>query len=167
VNNIPSTNEITKSNRMQIAASRLTTVLAIVVGIVFLRSSVPHLLNQYDFLDSVLNYKMLPISVAEFTASWLPWMQIVLASCLIFAVFRRAAWSFSIVLFVGFFVAQLSVLVRGLEIDCGCFGKSDTPISIVSVSLVLGLAFISIIGYVVDSKFVFKRARQLASPTQF
>jgi uncharacterized membrane protein len=144
--------ENTQSSLFLVVVFRLRTLFSIVIGIVFLMSSIPHLLNQYDFLDSVLKYKLLPFRAAELIAAYLPWMQVTIAACLFFAVFRRAAWSVSLALFLAFFAAQISLLVRGLKINCGCFGTSDNPISVVSASLVFGFFLISLAGYVSESQ---------------
>src|SRR6185312_3828707 len=66
---------------------------------------------------------------------WLPYLQIVLALCIGLRIAERVALGMSALLFATYVLAQISVLARGIEIDCGCFGFIASKVSPLSVSL--------------------------------
>jgi hypothetical protein len=100
-----------------------------------------HLKNPYQFLQAILGYDLVPHQAATFIAEFLPFFSIVCGISLIFRFLPVATEVFSSILIGCFFVAQLSALLRGLNIDCGCFGSFiKTQISVLSVSII-GLLF--------------------------
>jgi prepilin-type N-terminal cleavage/methylation domain-containing protein/prepilin-type processing-associated H-X9-DG protein len=80
-------------------------------------------------LGSVLDYDLIPASVAVAVAATLPFAQLVLGVALLFIpAYRRAAFAASLVLFLGFLAVQVSAYARGLDISCGCFGSGGARI---------------------------------------
>jgi hypothetical protein len=94
----------------------------LVLGATLLFSGFTHFQLPYLFLEDLLAYEL----VSGWTAVWvsilLPSVEIALAVCL----FSKASpkWSlvFTLIVLILFLIAQSSALIRGLKIDCGCFG---------------------------------------------
>jgi len=85
-------------------------------------SKIPHL---SAFATSIHNYRLLPVELENPLAIALPWIEVVAAVALL-----RNSWLPGGVLVVGgmtltFTLAILSAIVRGLDINCGCFTLSD------------------------------------------
>jgi uncharacterized membrane protein YphA (DoxX/SURF4 family) len=71
---------------------------------------------------SVRAYELLPIGIANFLGIVLPFVEIVLGLLLIIGAFTRyMAILGGSIMFI-FIIAIASAWVRGLTIDCGCFG---------------------------------------------
>jgi len=68
----------------------------------------------------------LPISVANTLGIILPWLEIGVAILLILGVAIRPAALFSGALMLLFIAAITQAGLRGLSIDCGCFGGGGT-----------------------------------------
>lgn len=71
---------------------------------------------------AVRAYEVLPISIANFVGVVLPWFEIALAVLLILGVAIRPVAIASGALMLLFIVAITQAGLRGLSIDCGCFG---------------------------------------------
>ena len=98
--------------------------LQIVVGVVLLWSSFEHFKNQHFFLIHVIRYEVFPNSMALLIAFLVPVLELIMGVFLLAnysPAFTRSATS---ILFVSFGVLHTSALIRGLEIDCGCFGSA-------------------------------------------
>lgn len=71
---------------------------------------------------AVRAYEVLPISIANVIGVILPWFEIAIALLLILGVAIRPAASASAFLMLLFIAAITQAGIRGLSIDCGCFG---------------------------------------------
>jgi hypothetical protein len=96
----------------------------VAVALAWLQSSFAHLSNPYFFLSSIYQYELVGPTVGEAVAIVLPYLQLVLAVCLIARFFYGGALLSSAVLLTLFFAIQTSAVSRGLNISCGCFGAS-------------------------------------------
>jgi uncharacterized membrane protein YphA (DoxX/SURF4 family) len=116
--------------------SILPRVPEMVLGLIFLVSSVAHLNNPFAFLNSVLNYQIVSGWPANVIAISLPALEFVIGVCLVSGSLRFGALGTAALMLAGFTLAQLSALFRGLAIDCGCFGSASQMVSIQSVAFV-------------------------------
>lgn len=73
------------------------------------------------FADGIATFRLLPAWMITTVAVALPVAEILL-SALLLAAWRRAAALGLLVLTGVFIVALLSVVARGIEVNCGCFG---------------------------------------------
>ncbi len=125
----------------------LTAFFAIIsrytIGSLLLLSALMHLSNPYDYLARVLEYQLVPETLAVLLAALIPFMQLVISTALLWKIAERGAWVLSLIMFATFTVAQLISLARGLQIDCGCFGYYSHSISPVSITLVAVCALVS------------------------
>lgn len=110
------------------------------IGVSFLLSARVHFQNPWQFLIVNLKYDILPNSSVAFFAAFVPPALFVLGTWLIAGAWLRVVAALSTVLVLGFLIAQVLALLRGLEIGCGCFG-GDEQIGIKSIARTLVLAF--------------------------
>lgn len=102
----------------------LAWALYAVVGLVFGYSAVVKIADPEAFLSSILTFKLLPMGLATATALVVPWLELTLGLSLLSGVCRRGASWLSgglLLLFIGLVV---QARLRGLVIDCGCFGSN-------------------------------------------
>lgn len=114
-------------------------LLAWILAAVFLFAAGGKILHPQDFSAAVANYRILPGWLVNPAALFLPWAEWAAGVALVFSGWRRAgAW-----LVVGFSslfaAAVLSALVRGLDINCGCFGPANHAVGLSTLLLDLGL----------------------------
>ncbi|MBI3454428.1 MAG: DoxX family membrane protein [Candidatus Rokubacteria bacterium] len=92
------------------------------LGTVFLAAGIPKSLDHQAFVVAVDAYALLPRAVVPPFAAALPWLEIAIGLFLLVGLFVRVAGAASAGLAAMFIVALAQAKVRGLAIDCGCFG---------------------------------------------
>jgi len=99
-------------------------VLRIALAGIYLFAAIPKILEPWDFSRSIWNYRLLPVEMIGPIALWLPMLEGVGALAVLTGLFYRGG----IVSLTGLsllFAAGISTaMARGLDIDCGCFGKA-------------------------------------------
>ena len=121
---------------MRTLLSWLAPPARVVVAGLLLVSASAHVFNGYQLYASVLDYRLLPASVATMVAAVLPFAQLAVGVSILFVpIYRRAALLLAAVLFSAFLFAQTSAYERGLDISCGCFGGDGSQIGWRSIAI--------------------------------
>jgi putative oxidoreductase len=105
-----------------------------VLASVFLLSACGKLVNirQYS-IGPAVEFAILPIPVAHVFGAVLPFVELLCALGLLFGVVTRLS-SFGIAaMSAAFFIAKASLLMRGLDIACGCFGAIVTTLASLTI----------------------------------
>jgi putative oxidoreductase len=123
-----------------------TWIARLILGGVFGYAAVLKLLDPSAFATDIGHFHILPHPATLALAVYLPWLELVCAVAVIVRWRERAAL-LMLTLLCGVFVAALaSAAIRGLDLDCGCFGHSPQKIAwpwLIARPLILGLfAFI-------------------------
>jgi uncharacterized membrane protein YphA (DoxX/SURF4 family) len=108
--------------RLAPAARWVSTGARLVLGGVFLVAGVLKAIDPQSSVAAVLAYQLLPTSLATIVGWGLPFAEIALGLLLLAGIATRAVAAAAAILLVIFIAAVVSVAVRGLSIDCGCFG---------------------------------------------
>lgn len=97
------------------------------LGGVFLVAGVSKALNPGGLADSIRTYELgLPEWFVSLSAFGLPYLEILLGLYLIVGLFTKtSAWATNALMLL-FILALLQGALRGLEIDCGCFGGATS-----------------------------------------
>ncbi len=100
--------------------------LRLFVGVIFIYASLSKIQNPWQFAAIIESYRLVSPLISHYLALFLPFLELICALVLIIGVFvRGSAFLLSSMLVVFIVVISLSLL-RGLEIDCGCFDLSET-----------------------------------------
>ena len=94
----------------------------LVVGAVWIWAGLVKLPDPAQSVEAVRAYQLLPAEAAQTVGQLLPVIEVVVGVCLVLGLFTRGAAMLSILLFAVFIAGIVSVWVRGIDIDCGCFG---------------------------------------------
>jgi putative oxidoreductase len=107
-----------------LASAYLSFVSRLVLGGVFLYAGASKVLDPGGLAVSIRSYGLgLPEWFVTFSAYSLPLIEVLLGVYLLVGLFTRAsAWAANVLLVV-FLAALAQGALRGLEIDCGCFGS--------------------------------------------
>ena len=115
------------------------------VGIVFIIASIDKIYSPDAFAASIHSYLLLPDWLVNITALVIPWLELLCGMSLVVGCKLRAGSFLSAVMLGVFTLAIVSALMRGLTIDCGCFGKEHaSPVSWMKVLEDIGLALLSV-----------------------
>ncbi|MBS0203103.1 MAG: hypothetical protein JSS49_09415 [Planctomycetes bacterium] len=131
-------------------AREFVWVSCLIVGGIFVWSGSAHLSNPYYFLSTIYQYELTSAPVGAFIASYVPFLELVLAVCLLSGILKRPTWILTTLLLMSFVAVQGSALARGLKISCGCFGPEiNRPVDSTSISFTAALAVLSILATIV------------------
>jgi putative oxidoreductase len=109
---------------MTINNSRRYVVLAasVAMAAIFIYAGVDKLRDPQSFADSIAAFAILPAVLINLLALGLPPFEIASGLMLLGPWTRRVGALAVAVLSIIFFTALASALLRGLTLDCGCFG---------------------------------------------
>jgi uncharacterized membrane protein YphA (DoxX/SURF4 family) len=104
----------------------LTLVLRIALGAIFVYSAWSKLKDPWSlFAMAVDSYQVLPLRGVELVARTLPWIELVMGVLLIVGRWMRVATVACSVLLLVFFGLMVRARLKGMEINCGCFGPGE------------------------------------------
>jgi uncharacterized membrane protein YphA (DoxX/SURF4 family) len=95
----------------------------LVVGGVFIWAGVLKILDPLEFAQNIANYRVVSRDISFFLALVLPWIEVLCGIFVIIGIFRSAS-SLLLSGMLGIFLVLITVtILRGLDVDCGCFGS--------------------------------------------
>jgi uncharacterized membrane protein YphA (DoxX/SURF4 family) len=100
-------------------------LLAVLFGGTFIYAGVLKASDPGLFLIDVRSFDMLPDPYAAWLAISLPWLEIFAGLAVVMGVFRASGLLVLNLLLIVFFIAIGWAWHLGIDIKCGCFGKSD------------------------------------------
>jgi len=109
-------------NRFLLLQPWITFLFRLILGGVLLAAGGLKVGHLQKSAMAVRAYEVLPISVANVIGYSLPWIEVGLAIFLILGVFvKQSAMASGALMFI-FIIGIAQAGLRGLSIDCGCFG---------------------------------------------
>lgn len=114
-------------------------VCRLLLGGVFLWAGAVKALDVPAFAGQVAAYRILPYAWNYAVAATLPYVELLAGALLLVNARVKPAALLTALLNALFVIVLLSVLARGLDIDCGCFGPDagTTPLQALGRDLVL------------------------------
>lgn len=106
------------------AVNNVTIAVRIILGAVFILSSVGKIADPSAFAAIVTNYRLLPPPLVTLTTVVFPWVEIVCGIALIAGRLEKGAALTVAAMMVAFVGIHLYNAYRGLNIACGCFSLS-------------------------------------------
>jgi putative oxidoreductase len=99
-------------------------LLRLAIAALFLFAAVPKLVDPSSFAQQIANYQLTPWLATAVLSVFLPALELSVGVCLLLGRWESGALAWVAILLIIFSGALLSAIVRGLSIDCGCFGRS-------------------------------------------
>ncbi|GJQ63799.1 MAG: hypothetical protein SCALA702_28520 [Melioribacteraceae bacterium] len=103
-------------------------VFRIILAIVFIFAGMEKAANPADFSEAVANYRVISLFLQNIVAIVIPWVEVVSGILLLYGKFLKENSTIISVLLIAFNILVLQAMLRGLDIDCGCFGTIDAQI---------------------------------------
>src|SRR5579885_3056842 len=108
------------------ASGIVALLLRIALGAIFVYAAWIKLREPWAiFAISIESYQVLPEWAVQLTARGLPWLELILGVLLIAGFVRRPATLCTSLLLLVFFGLMVRALLKGMQIDCGCFGPGE------------------------------------------
>jgi uncharacterized membrane protein YphA (DoxX/SURF4 family) len=111
-----------QTRRFEDLAPWISTVARLLVGGVLLVAGALKVIDPQSSVAAVRAYELVPAWLERPIGWGLPFLELGLGLLLVAGMFTRTTALVAGLLFVVFLVAVVSAAVRGLHIDCGCFG---------------------------------------------
>ena len=105
-----------------------------------------------ETIVAVRSYELLPESLVSTVAATLPYLEISLGVLLVLGFATRLAAALSAVLLLVFIGGVISAAVRGLSIDCGCFGgggQVSPGATTYTLEILRDIGFLALAGYLI------------------
>jgi uncharacterized membrane protein YphA (DoxX/SURF4 family) len=102
--------------------SSLSFVFRIIIGGIFLISGLAKISDPIRFMLTLREFRLFPEIIIPFTVIYIPWLEFILGLFILVGIMHRTASLILSCLIWSFTLAIASVILRGIEIDCGCFG---------------------------------------------
>jgi uncharacterized membrane protein YphA (DoxX/SURF4 family) len=128
------------------AASKIAQAI-VRVGLagLFLWTGVEKLGDPQAFAAAIANYRVLPDALAALAAVALPVLEVVVALGLVVPSYARGGAVLSALLLFLFAGAMAQSKLRGIDLDCGCFGATQSSqVSWGKVAMNVALAILSL-----------------------
>jgi len=97
---------------------------------VFIWAAIPKLIDPVGFAEDIANYQAFPYWSWNFIAAVVPALELVAAVALLSGVLRKGGVLLLAVLDAAFMALILSVIVRDIDLSCGCFGREEEAATI-------------------------------------
>lgn len=123
----------------------LNLILRMLLGVMFVFAAWSKVADPHAFAISVRAYKMIPVAFSNLFALGLSWAELITGILLITGFKTRKAAGSAFILLAMFSVAIATTVIRGMVIDCGCFGShgSNTgPLLLLRNVALLACAFL-------------------------
>jgi putative oxidoreductase len=98
-------------------------LMQVALGVLFVFAGATKVLDPGAFAIEIQRYHLIPWIPGALASVYLPWLEILAGLLLLLRRFERGALLLITCLLLVFTFALASATFRGLNIDCGCFGK--------------------------------------------
>lgn len=103
----------------------------VILGGLFLIAGLTKAYDPAGFATEIQKYHLVPWVGGVLLALFLPWVEIFAGGALFLKRFQRGALLLISAMLIVYSAALISAMARGLNIDCGCFGRLISSTGIV------------------------------------
>jgi uncharacterized membrane protein YphA (DoxX/SURF4 family) len=128
-----------------LVAARLVALY--LLGVVFVYAGATKANVPQDFAQNIMNYHLVSESTAIVLASTLPALEIVTGLSLLLGVWRQGGLVLISLMSIIFIVALGSLIVRGINVDCGCFHQYDGVMATPAMGIAKNLLILVLAGF--------------------
>ena len=114
------------------------------LGAVFIWASWSKIMNPNSFADIIRSYQILPQQMVNPAALLLPWVEAACGLCLLCGFFVKGSVLIVDILMIIFILALLFNLIRGVDVDCGCFAVTTPGDKITVFTIARDLSLLAI-----------------------
>lgn len=122
----------------------LLQAMRLVLGCIFLYASLDKIRQPKEFAEAVYNYRILPDALVNVLAVVLPWIELIVGILLVAGFLVGGSLFICVFLMTVFLGAMAVTLIRGIDVQCGCFsldaGEPITYLTLFRDSLILAFS---------------------------
>src|SRR5476649_1227624 len=137
-------------------------ILRIALGAIFIYAAYTKLTESWRlFAAGIASYELLPMRAVELLARTLPWFELLIGVLLIAGRWLRVSTLATSGLLLVFFGLMVRARIKGMTIDCGCFGPGETiswKTLLRDGSMLAGSLFVTVMAFLGTSDPLGRRA---------
>jgi putative oxidoreductase len=107
----------------------ISWILRLSIAAIFIYAGITKVITPLRFITDVNNFHLLPWVMTVGLAFYLPWLEIFCGVALLLLPLRRGALLILLTFTLAFVFALASARIRGIDINCGCFGHATQNLS--------------------------------------
>lgn len=100
-------------------------VIEILVGLTFLWAGFLKILDPKAFLSSILTYDVFNYTLSVVASLVVPYLEMCIGVGLVLQVLKGGARFLATLILLVFIALLVQAALRGLDVDCGCFGLTE------------------------------------------
>ena len=104
---------------------KFISFLQILLGMLFIYAAIDKIIYPAKFAEVIYHYKLLPLELLNICAIIIPWIEIGIGILLVFDIWVDVGSFFLMALTFVFIILIFSAMMRGLNIECGCFSLNS------------------------------------------
>lgn len=105
-------------------------ILRLILAFIFILSALEKFKSLESFALNVDVYQIFPAIVVNLIVVIIPWLELFIGFGLLFKFKLRANLLLYLILMIGFTILVVIAMIKGLDIECGCFGESSTRVGV-------------------------------------
>jgi uncharacterized membrane protein YphA (DoxX/SURF4 family) len=118
---------------MQETKRYIFLALRLLIGGIFFYAGLEKILDPFAFSMAIYNYRLFPDLLLGGMAATIPWIEAMAVLCLLSGFNTKGAAaliSFLLLIFISLIIVSA---IRGLDIDCGCFGSLERKVGLLAI----------------------------------
>ena len=120
-------------------------ILRLVLAFIFILSALEKFKSLESFALNVDAYQIFPAIVVNLIVVIIPWLELFVGFGLLFKFKLRANLLLYLILMICFTILVVIAMIKGLDIECGCFGESSTKVGLVKIIENMMIIFMNLI----------------------
>ncbi|MFC2085020.1 MauE/DoxX family redox-associated membrane protein [Bacteroidota bacterium] len=130
-------------------------IARILLGFTFIIAGIEKISYPEDFATSISNYKVFPIYSINIIAITIPWIELISGLLILYGIAIKENAFIINILLITFIMLIMMAIMRGLDIECGCFGtRYGQKVGILKILENSGFLFLGLMIMFFDSNKV-------------
>jgi uncharacterized membrane protein YphA (DoxX/SURF4 family) len=109
-----------------LSSKYILIISRVILASVFIIAGIEKISDLTLFSVKINNYKVFPLWTISFIVVTLPWIELINGILLLYGIKKREISALFGLLLFSFIILIFITILRGIDIDCGCFGTIDS-----------------------------------------
>ena len=131
----------------------ISILFRIILGFIFIYAAMDKIVDPFTFAVDIRNYELTPEIITNIMALTLPWIELFCGLFLILGIFPRTVAFMICTMLIVFILAISMAMLRGLNIDCGCYHTTGNSAKIGFKKLIEDFILLFMAGYLFISNY--------------
>lgn len=131
----------------------LFEIIRIILAFLFILSALQKLRSLENFALSVDAYQIFAATLVNLITLIIPWLELFVGFGLLFRYKLKANLILYLIMMISFTILVFIAMVKGLDIECGCFGESSAKVGFIKLVENFIIIFLNLILLIFIKKF--------------